>query len=102
MSFSTPLNTLVGKISGSVKGPLLVISVAAAFSGCATAPEKSDTATHYWFSETSKPKREYNNDNTNCMQQSDTEKAQPLETDSPSYQAYRDCMIQNGYTLRRY
>lgn len=102
MIFSTPLSALAGRFSATFTGPLLVLAIAAAFSGCAATAEKDESATHYWYSETSKPKRQYNSDNTNCMQQSDAEQAEPLEAESPSYQAYRDCMIQNGYTLRRY
>lgn len=87
----------------TLKAALLSAVLMAAFSGCAAAPEPTDAAaTHYWYSDTGNPKRQYNSDNTNCRQQSNADQTDSLETQSHSYQAYRDCMIENGYTLRRY
>ena len=57
--------------------------------------------THYW--ESSVSKRTYHQDNTACHSDEETGRpAAEFDPSSPSFQDYRACMIEKGYTLRTY
>lgn len=56
--------------------------------------------THYWESNAST--KQYNADNSACEAQAQLDANGKLDPDSTSFTAYRDCMIQQGYTLRTY
>ena len=62
-------------------------------------PEKA-SATHYWESTASS--REYKVDNAACAQKTEVDADGALDPNSTSFDAYRDCMIGQGYTLRNY
>lgn len=69
--------------------------------GCAaTEPQVADGATHYWESTAST--KQYNADHESCEQQTKVDAEGQLDANSASFDAYRDCMIGQGYTLRTY
>ena len=79
---------------------MLVAGVSALMTACAaTAPEKDD-ATHYWQSTATT--KQYNADNSACEEKTAIDADGQLDADSASFSAYRDCMIERGYTLRTY
>ena len=67
--------------------------------GCATAPE-APAPTHYWESDVTL--RQYHRDHSACEAATHVDAAGQLDPDSTSFSAYRDCMIEHGYTLRTY
>ena len=72
-----------------------------AIGGCASAPQQQGaTATHYWESNVSS--RQYHRDHSACEHQTLVDADAALDPDSTSFSAYRDCMIEHGYTLRTY
>ena len=71
--------------------------------GCATTEQPasdSQAATHYWESTASK--RQYSADHAACEQSTQVDANGQLDANSASFEAYRDCMIEQGYTLRTY
>jgi len=77
-----------------------LIVVATFTLGCAaTSTSKSPAPTHYW--EADVPQHTYNRDNQTCQSQTG-ENGKSFEGDSLSFQKYRNCMIEKGYTLRTY
>ena len=70
--------------------------------GCAsTEPTQSGSqATHYWESTASK--RQYSADHAACEQATQVDANGELNPNSTSFDAYRNCMIEQGYTLRTY
>ena len=71
-------------------------------SGCASTDSTSESqgATHYWESTASK--KQYHSDHSNCEAVTQVDADGELDPNSASFDAYRDCMIEQGYTLRRY
>ena len=83
--------------------PLAAIAtVAILAAGCASTdqPQTAERATHYWESTAST--RQYNADNAACEQATRLDANGELDPSSASFDAYRDCMIEHGYTLRTY
>jgi hypothetical protein len=77
------------------------LAVLALFAGCASAPQSKPT--HYW--ESSKVSaNKYRVDEQSCQQQAGTpgERFPEFDPSSESYEAYRACMIEQGYVLRHY
>ncbi|MGD8416808.1 MAG: hypothetical protein PVH91_07110 [Pseudomonadales bacterium] len=77
-----------------------------ALGGCAASSQHTQTgqtqtaATHYWESTASS--KQYNADNAACEQKTKVDAEGKLDPNSTSFQAYRDCMISQGYSLRTY
>jgi hypothetical protein len=73
-------------------------------SGCTSqAPQQvgaSARATHYWESTASS--KQYRSDHASCEQRTEIDANGELDPNSTSFEAYRDCMIEQGYTLRNY
>jgi len=70
--------------------------------GCgSTEPTQGDSqATHYWESTASK--RQYTTDHAACEQATEVDANGELDPNSTSFDAYRNCMIEQGYSLRTY
>ena len=82
---------------------LMIITAFTIFlAGCASteSPESTDGATHYWESTAST--KQYNADHASCEQKTEVDANGELDAHSASFEAYRDCMIEQGYTLRNY
>ena len=79
-----------------------VLFVAAGMTGCATTEsgQTATNATHYW--ESTAPTKKYNADHESCEQKTEVDADGELNANSASFDAYRDCMIGQGYTLRTY
>ena len=67
--------------------------------GCASSPD-DPAATHYWQSDVTS--RQYHRDHSSCEEATHVDAAGQLDPESTSFSAYRDCMIEHGYTLRTY
>ena len=82
----------------------LIITAAFAIflAGCATteSSDAADGATHYWESTAST--KQYNADHASCEQKTEVDADGQLDANSASFEAYRNCMIEQGYTLRNY
>ncbi len=80
----------------------MALFAAAALAGCASSEpaQTADSATHYWQSTAST--RQYNADHESCEQKTEVNADGELDANSASFDAYRDCMIEQGYTLRTY
>lgn len=80
------------------------LTLALGLGGCAaSAPQTqqpSADATHYWDSTVST--RQYKADNAACQEKTKVNADGELDPGSTSFQAYRDCMISQGYSLRTY
>ncbi len=76
--------------------------LAAGLGGCATTKSDSTASrpTHYW--ESSKSAKQYSADNAACEAQTKVNADGQLDPNSASFEAYRDCMISEGYSLRTY
>ncbi len=70
--------------------------------GCASTgqPQTAERATHYWESTVST--KQYNADHAACEQSTEVDANGELDAQSASFDAYRNCMIEQGYTLRTY
>ncbi len=68
--------------------------------GCATSTPETADATHYWESTAST--KQYQADHASCEQQTKVNADGELDANSASFSAYRDCMIEQGYSLRTY
>lgn len=79
---------------------LIAISFSTLLAACAAAP--SAQATHYWQAEKAKTEREYSIDHGACHEQYGTGDSNPMRPASPSFEAYRQCMVEKGYVLRSY
>ncbi len=79
---------------------LIFISFPFLFMACAM--ESTLQATHYWQAKNAKTERDYKIDNGNCQDVTGIEQIAAMQTESPSFEAYRDCMVEKGYVLRTY
>lgn len=80
---------------------LCLIAAAIFAAGCASSQTTNSAApTHYW--EAAVPQHTYNRDNQTCKTETGETSSAAFEGDSLSFQKYRDCMIEKGYTLRTY
>ena len=79
---------------------LILISFSALIAACSTSPREHPT--HYWQATDAKTEREYRIDNDTCNSQLGIDDAIPMPTESPSFEAYRNCMVEKGYVLRSY
>jgi len=70
--------------------------------GCASTPssETASRPTHYWDAKV--PEKQYNADNAACAAKTNVKADGQLDPNSASFEAYRDCMISEGYSLRTY
>ena len=70
--------------------------------GCSSteSTQSAEVATHYWESTAST--KQYNADHAGCEQKTAVNADGELDPNSASFDAYRDCMIEQGYTLRTY
>ena len=67
--------------------------------GCAaTTPSEP---THYWEAADAVTKLEYNRSHAGCSESAGVSLGEDA-MDSPSFQDYLDCMIEQGYTLQTY
>ena len=80
--------------------PLLLIPFFTLTVACAT--ESSLQATHYWQTKEAKTERDYKIDNGTCQDNTGIEQPTTMQSESPSFEAYRDCMVEKGYVLRTY
>lgn len=80
-----------------LSGCLFVVWLAA---GCASAPAEKSAATHYW--ESTATTKQYNADHSACEQRTQVDADGKLDPHSTSFEAYRECMIEQGYSLRTY
>jgi hypothetical protein len=79
---------------------LIAAALLAVVAGCASAP--SAQPTHYWESSKADDNR-YRADNVSCQKSApDGATAAAFEPGSPSFEQYRDCMVNRGYVLRQY
>jgi hypothetical protein len=71
------------------------------FAGCASAPQSKPT--HYWESPTASENK-YRADEQSCQQRAGSagQHFPQFDASSESYEAYRSCMIEQGYVLRQY
>ena len=79
---------------------MAAMTTALMLSACASTSAEPVAATHYWESTVSTKK--YNADNSACEQKTEVDADGQLDPSSASFSAYRDCMIEQGYTLRTY
>ncbi len=84
----------------SILKALILISFSFFIAACAT--NSSQQPTHYWSAKHAKTERDYKVDNGNCQDLNGIPKPEPMLSDSPSFEAYRDCMVEKGYVLRTY
>ncbi len=83
-----------------IRNILISIPFSTLFVACAISP--IERPTHFWQAKELKTERDYRVDNSACHEQFDIEKATPLPTESPSFEAYSLCMVERGYVLRTY
>ena len=80
----------------------LVVGGLVLLCGCATSVEKR-SATHYWEPTSSNTsQREYNQDNVGCETSSGVDGAAGIVAEAPSFESYRACMIERGYSLQTF
>ena len=79
---------------------LILIFFFMLIAACAT--ETSLQATHYWQAQEAKTERDYKVDNGDCRHITGLEEPEAMQSESPSFEAYRDCMVEKGYVLRTY
>ena len=79
---------------------LIFISFFSVVAACSTSPV--ETPTHYWQAKEAKTERDYKIDHGTCHEQFGIEEHTPLLTESPSFEAYSNCMVEKGYVLRTY
>lgn len=84
----------------SLRNLLFLIPFSTLVAACATAPIESPT--HYWQAKAAKTERDYRIDNSACHEQFGIDNDSPLLTESPSFEAYSQCMVEKGYVLRTY
>ena len=82
----------------NLRNLLFLIPFSVLFFACATRPQ--DHPTHHWQAEKAKTEREYRIDNGACHEQFGIDETTPMPFESPSFEAYRNCMIEKGYVLR--
>ena len=69
----------------------------------ACAATQTEGPTHYWDGVGSaKTQSDYRSDNLACSGQSQADSGAAMDTDSLSFENYRDCMVEKGYVLRTY
>lgn len=70
--------------------------------GCATSVDVGKaTPTHYWKPTVSEvSQREYDHDNSNCESTSGVTGSEGIAVNAPSFEAYQQCMIEEGYSLQ--
>ena len=87
----------MGKFATFLVAGILAMGLA----GCATtSPDTRAKATHYWESNVSA--KQYNADHAACEARTHVDADGQLDPNSTSFEAYRDCMISEGYSLRNY
>ena len=79
---------------------LILIPFSILFAACAT--ESPLQATHFWQAKEAKTQRDYKIDNGNCQDSNGIKQPATMQQESPSFEAYRDCMVEKGYVLRTY
>jgi hypothetical protein len=78
-------------------------ALAAVMAGCASAPESASTPTHYWESAKNANENRYRMDNAACQAQVQAEQGSTtFDPGSQSFEAYQECMVSRGYSLRTY
>ena len=65
--------------------------------GCASTTPASDP-THRWQSADPVSAGQYNRDNSLCLNAANLQ-LEALRAETPSFKAYRSCMVMRGYTL---
>ena len=79
---------------------LILIPFSLLFAACAS--NGSDHPTHFWQETHAKTEREYRIDNDACHEQFGVEESTQMRAESPSFEAYRNCMVEKGYVLQSY
>lgn len=59
-------------------------------------------ATHVWYAKEAKTERDYKLDQAQCSEAHEIATAEPMATDSLSFDGYHNCMLAKGYVLRHY
>ena len=77
-----------------------VLALARAGAGGCAATTLSEP-THYWESAVAVTKAEYNRSHAGCSESAGVTLGEDA-LDSPSFQEYMDCMVEQGYTLQTY
>ena len=92
----------MGKIIENRSVVCLVAGILAlSLGGCASTPSATPARpTHYWESNVSS--KQYDADNAACAERTKVDANGQLDPSSTSFEAYRDCMISEGYSLRTY
>ena len=79
---------------------LILIPFSALFAACTTSG--IERPTHRWQATEAKTERQYQRDNYACHEQFGLEKSAPMPAETPSFEAYRNCMVDRGYVLQSY
>ena len=79
---------------------LILITFPLLFAACAS--NDLQHPTHYWQAKDAKTERDYRVDNDVCHQQFGDEEPTLMLAESPSFEAYRNCMVERGYVLQSY
>ena len=79
---------------------LILIPFSLLFAACAS--NGIQHPTHFWQATDAKTERDYRIDNESCHEQFHVEESTQMHAESPSFEAYRDCMVEKGYVLQSY
>ena len=79
---------------------LILISFSLLFAACAS--NGINHPTHFWQATAAKTEREYRIDNDACHVRFGVEESTQMRAESPSFEAYRNCMVEKGYVLHSY
>ena len=84
----------------NLRNLLILITFPVVFAACATSD--LERPTHFWQATDAKTERDYQRDNDACHEQFGDEESSPMRADTPSFEAYRNCMVEKGYVLQSY
>ena len=70
-------------------------------SGCAATTD-NPSPTHYWEAEEAVTKVDYNRDNSQCRGEAGVISAADMAEETPSFESYRRCMMERGYSLQTF
>ena len=83
-----------------IRNIMISIPFSILIAACATGSREHPT--HYWQAESAKTEQDYRIDNGSCQEEIGIDQDAPLPSESPSFDSYRNCMIEKGYVLRSY
>ena len=79
---------------------LILIPFSLLFAACSSTEVQHPT--HFWKATEAKTERDYRIDNGACHEQFGVEESTEMFAESPSFEAYRNCMVEKGYVLQSY